>query len=759
MRAASFPCKHRHTGKWICGIPCDGEDDFCEDYSDEKCGSDAFVYALAASVMSVVVTVAFTEVIYRWKSNVRTNQEDIPLIQTTAAISQTSSRRSLKGFRSFILRSHSSDECSSLDRRFWLACYWSCSESLRPKLCRALMKAETRLHKGNHRRIHFCVKKLVGTGKLAKKILSRPKGPAIGNLFRRNKRKGGAGGQKRLSVIWLAAKQLLKTCLNISFYYLDMAKDFAVIYFSSKIIGDASNAFASFGSQVLFLMWTSVLLPFFVNAVFLFDENPLKKYDSRAARVLLAALSPLAPAFAIAMAARLTFKSKIWQKKLRAAANSKAEIFRQTLSEKKAVDRELLRWSKLIVGLKMTEISLENLIQTMLLSLLILLKHSTTVTVTSWHELYAGGQVDWLLVSAAWSLLSMMISSAKFLISTKSGFLPLAGIMVMSLKNLVSIVSRVSATILYFTPCLGLFSLLKHVQFGSLPITTKDLLFDVAENGSRVNLSQVWRPVNDYTDLTLIDASSYYVAFFALILVYLASVAAVKFNFAIGFRGKQRPVRKVLHVLSHLLMPLTFKDWDEVKATVPQDFNVSFQSVFREMKHLTILSTAFHLFLCCPLWVLSYSVGIRNEYLEEFFPMIEEERAATRLINVLASVCPLLFVGAGCFEYGLFVLYHRFGHPWAKIVHGEDGIDRGQTSRRSKTRLQTLYRQLYQKLRNLTQKLQILAKQLSPKTTQQDENNLEDFWIGLELANADAEIQIQDEESEPDHEVVVVIRD
>ena len=186
LRAASFPCKHRHTGKWICGIPCDGEDDFCEDYSDEKCGSDAFVYALAASVMSVVVTVAFTEVIYRWKSNGRTNQEDIPLIQTTAAISQTSSRRSLKGFRSFVLRSHSSDECSSLDRKFWLACYWSCSESLRPKLCRALMKAETRLHKGNHRRIHFCVKKLVGTGKLAKKILSRPKGPAIGNLFRRN---------------------------------------------------------------------------------------------------------------------------------------------------------------------------------------------------------------------------------------------------------------------------------------------------------------------------------------------------------------------------------------------------------------------------------------------------------------------------------------------------------------------------------------------------------------------------------------------
>ena len=34
---ATFPCKHRYTGRPICVVPCDGVDGLCEEYSDEQC--------------------------------------------------------------------------------------------------------------------------------------------------------------------------------------------------------------------------------------------------------------------------------------------------------------------------------------------------------------------------------------------------------------------------------------------------------------------------------------------------------------------------------------------------------------------------------------------------------------------------------------------------------------------------------------------------------------------------------------------------
>ncbi len=37
FKIATFSCKHRYTGNWICAVPCDGHDDLCEDFEDEKC--------------------------------------------------------------------------------------------------------------------------------------------------------------------------------------------------------------------------------------------------------------------------------------------------------------------------------------------------------------------------------------------------------------------------------------------------------------------------------------------------------------------------------------------------------------------------------------------------------------------------------------------------------------------------------------------------------------------------------------------------
>jgi len=39
--AATFSCRHRHTGRNMCAVPCDGKDDLCLDSSDEDCDKNS----------------------------------------------------------------------------------------------------------------------------------------------------------------------------------------------------------------------------------------------------------------------------------------------------------------------------------------------------------------------------------------------------------------------------------------------------------------------------------------------------------------------------------------------------------------------------------------------------------------------------------------------------------------------------------------------------------------------------------------------
>lgn len=48
LSLATLPCRHRYTGKWICSVPCDGQDDLCLDFKDEDCDPvSKFLLALA----------------------------------------------------------------------------------------------------------------------------------------------------------------------------------------------------------------------------------------------------------------------------------------------------------------------------------------------------------------------------------------------------------------------------------------------------------------------------------------------------------------------------------------------------------------------------------------------------------------------------------------------------------------------------------------------------------------------------------------
>ena len=44
-------------------------------------------------------------------------------------------------------------------------------------------------------------------------------------------------------------------------------------------------------------------------------------------------------------------------------------------------------------------------------------------------------------------------------------------------------------------------------------------------------------------------------------------------------------------------------------------------------------------------------------------------------VHILATVCPLLFILVPFFQYWIFHLYHKYGHPWSHIIYPDRDMD------------------------------------------------------------------------------------
>ena len=197
------------------------------------------------------------------------------------------------------------------------------------------------------------------------------------------------------------------------------------------------------------------------------------------------------------------------------------------------------------------------------------------------------------------------------------------GKQLIALFSFISLLGRVFAVILYFSPSFGLMNLLMHWKMGQLPAPSKEQFskYDVTENGTIIYFEDVWLKVQSYTALTMFDLETYFVVFLCLIPVHYLMVFACKFCFAIDFKKKGNVTQKLFHILTHLVCPITFKDWDEIAGfgdVVENKKNLA--KVLKEMKYLQTLFAVEHIALCTPVFILASSIYNRNQYLNEYFP-------------------------------------------------------------------------------------------------------------------------------------------
>ena len=327
-------------------MPCDGEDDFCEDFADESCESSALAITASVAVLLLIITLCLTEVVYRYKRSktIKAKAEELEMneliVRSTFPEINAFTKKELKRIYNFFVKNHSSNKKVFIWRRELLS---FCNKMQRTDLCKKISEAELKVHKQNMREMSVCIKENIGTNKTAEKIIksSHGKPHSSNRLWQRKKYSSQKDGNDKL--YWMLTKRIARAILTVTFYYLDLAKDFAVVYFSTKILVDSSDSFSSFGAQILTLLWISILLPFLINAAFLFAANPLKNLNSVTLRIVLALLSPTTPAFAISMNARFSFKKDVCLQKLRRVGPPRRAESDQVLIELKNVEKEIKR--------------------------------------------------------------------------------------------------------------------------------------------------------------------------------------------------------------------------------------------------------------------------------------------------------------------------------------------------------------------------------------------------------------------------------
>ncbi len=82
---------------------------------------------------------------------------------------------------------------------------------------------------------------------------------------------------------------------------------------------------------------------------------------------------------------------------------------------------------------------------------------------------------------------------------------------------------------------------------------------------------------------------------------------------------------KFLHMLNQYICPSIYEDWDE-RSGEPE---INLKKVLKEMKLTLALFAIENVILCTPIFLLTYSISVRNQYLDEYFPQVDEEKYST----------------------------------------------------------------------------------------------------------------------------------
>ena len=358
-----------------------------------------------------------------------------------------------------------------------------------------LYQLELSLH-GNHINAELCLKKTLGTNKLAAKFLDYAMYSFATKMNLKiaiclNYVKVRIGSQI-ISLLTGASTMVMK----VSIYYLDFIKDILFIIFIKKLVPEVNDSFHFHLLAILIVIFCISE----VSKLHLAVSAKRTLNISHKGYLVTLLTFPLMPAVLIYAIERLTYRK-----------NARKDCI--------ALDNLICKINKLIARMKRNENTLENFPQLIIIVIIIGLALSPTATVTGLKGTI--DPKDWILyTTASLSLLTIVRASVTQLKASLDGYLSFTGQLLYGGFIFISITSRLSATFLYFSQNLGLLPILWHWKLGSISAESS-FIYDKFY-GREMEFQDAWRLTENVTYYTW---KSY--IFFALVFITLAFIQII----------------------------------------------------------------------------------------------------------------------------------------------------------------------------------------------------------------------------------------
>ena len=200
-----------------------------------------------------------------------------------------------------------------------------------------------------------------------------------------------------------------------------------------------------------------------------------------------------------------------------------------------------------------------------------------------------------LFLSTSWSLLSCVRMHTK-LIAIEKGFCKITSKFFIFLWGTFATLRRVLSLVAFFTPSMGLFSLLHHWEWEQVTFSTlftdrsdfkirlyglnKTIYWSEVDNFDYSNpKNPIPPPVSSYTFWTLRQTFTWGVA---LLTLHIILILVVKILTSDEFKKRENYTDKLVHILDNVNYASPFSDWDVGEHSI-QEFQARYCATIKEM--------------------------------------------------------------------------------------------------------------------------------------------------------------------------------
>jgi hypothetical protein len=254
------------------------------------------------------------------------------------------------------------------------------------------------------------------------------------------------------------------------------------------------------------------------------------------------------------------------------------------------------------------------------------------------------------------------------------------------LNSLIAILKKVTCNIIYYTPPLGLFSLLRHLQAEQIQFVG-ELLRLVDENG-RVQFGDVtpflWDTIYrwdtdfngnakapHYTLYSIMSLRMYFIVYLCITLCQTVAIFILKTKLSQGF-SKLNILSKLLHCFENTNIPSPCEEWDSGSGNASEHYE---RMKANKIENLAVIFTNFicNLLLLVPIYALGMKISERQGLLYETIGYLEEESLATVKVWMIAGLSLFFVIIFTLVEALLFILYNNKYHPFKNILLDMEG--------------------------------------------------------------------------------------